>query len=100
MCRKAHLKMADSFLEYSEGAALIVEDCEQLADQLNLDLSKSPYWVSSISAASLLTDKYDLIVDSELGSVKIVFTRNQIEDYPVTNKSAVEDMLLSSLKSI
>jgi hypothetical protein len=90
--------MIDRLLEYSEGAALIIEYCEDQADQLNLDLRKTPYWVSPISAAS--KDMYDLIIDSKLGSLKIVFTRKQIEDYPAHNKSAVENRVLSAFNSI
>lgn len=92
--------MGDSFLDYSEGARLIVEYCEELADQLDLELRKNPYWVSPISTASLTADNYDLILDSEPGSVKISFTRKQLEGYPDVDKIAVEDMVLSSLNSI
>lgn len=92
--------MEHAFLDYSEGARLVVEYCEQLADRLELDLRKSPYWVSPISTASLKTATYDLIIDAEPGSVKVAFTRKQLEDYPAVDKAGVEQLLLSSLNTL
>jgi len=93
--------MDRAFIEHSEGARLVVEYCEELADELNLDLVKSPYWVLPISGAAMIKEASDLIIDSELGSVKVIITRKQLENYPAgVSKEIIDKKIIDALNSI
>ena len=71
-----------SYIERSEGAKLIVEYSEDLADGLNLELVKAPYWVLPIVDALSVSENSDLIIETTLGSTKVKISREEMEDYP------------------
>lgn len=71
-----------SYIERSEGAKLIVEYGEDLADELNLELVKAPYWVLPIVDALSVNENSDLIIETTLGSTKVKISREEMEDYP------------------
>ena len=70
------------YIERVEGANMIVEYCEDLADEFNLELVKTPYWVLPVIDAISVDESSDLIIETTLGSTKVKFSLEEIEDYP------------------
>ncbi len=75
------MSIDSSYIERSEGAKLIVEYCEDLADELNLELVKTPYWVLPIVDAVSVNESSDLIIVTSSGSTKVKISREELEDY-------------------
>ena len=71
-----------NYIEQSEGAKLLVEYCENMADELNIELSKEPYWVFAAKEKTLTNDYCKLIAVATTGSAMISVTREEIEAYP------------------
>ncbi len=71
-----------SYIERSESAKLIVEYCEDLADELNLELVKTPYWGLPIIDTVSVYEYSDLIIETSLGSTKVKILRKELEEYP------------------
>ena len=90
-----------SYIERSEGAKLIVEHCEDLADELNIELVKTPYWVLPIVDAILVDDSGDLIIETSSGSAKVKISREELEDYPVkTGNKDVKEKIKGALEML
>ena len=75
------------YIERSEGAKLIVEYSEDLADELNLELIKAPYWVLPIIDALSVNESSDLIIETSLGSTKVKISNEEMEGYSNKNDS-------------
>lgn len=92
--------MDKDFLAYSRGAELVAEYCEEVADQLAVNLRKSPYWVTAVSAAVSSNETFDLIVDAEASSGKIRLTKQQLTEYPHTNKDVINKIIVAAVKKL
>ncbi len=73
-----------SYIDRSEGAKLLVEYCEDIADQLNIELIKNPYWVLPILEPAIVCESCDLIIETTLGSIRVTFSREELDNYPDT----------------
>ena len=95
------MSLDTSYIERSEGANLIVEYCENIADELNLEIIKTPYWVLPIVDPTLISESSDLIIETTLGSTKVTVSREELEDYPgdVGNKR-VEAKIKGALEGL
>ena len=65
-----------NYIGRSEGTKLLVKYCENMDDELNVELNKEPYWVLAAKEEALLNDYCKLIVVAVSGSAMVqYFTR-------------------------
>ena len=95
------MSLNHSYIERSEGARLIVEYCEDLADELNIELIKTPYWVLPIIDPILVSESTDLIIEATTGSAKIKISRDAIEGYSEkVGNEEVDANIIIALKNL
>ena len=70
-----------NYIERSGGAKLLVEYCENIADELDIDLTKEPYWVLATIKDMHLADYCKLIIQTKTKSAMISFSHEEIEKY-------------------
>ncbi len=90
-----------NYIERSKNAKLIVDYCENVADEIEIELTKEPYWVLAAKEGALAGDYCKLIIETTKGSVKIDLSREEIENYPtIISKHKNENKIKSKLESL
>lgn len=90
-----------NYIERSENAKLLVEYCENVADEYDIELTKKPYWVLATKKDALVPDYCKLIIEATTGSVKVSLSREEIENYPaIIGKHKSENKIKSKLEAL
>ncbi len=90
-----------NYIERSKNAKLIVEYCENVADEFDIELTKEPYWVLAAKEGALVDDYCKLIIETTTGSVKVGLSREEIENFPtILGNHKDENKIKSKLESL
>ena len=88
------------YIKHSDGAKLIVEYCEDLGDELCLELIKTPYWVLPVVDAISIMKHSNLIIETTVGSTKVTISREELDNYPEKISSEVVKKIRRALHGL